>query len=132
MQLKDVITKEKLNRFYDKIKDALGKAHSHENKEVLDKFSSNASGKVSYDSKNLLNGIEVTKAEYDVMVKAGTIDENMIYIIKDDDTEISLNGEDYVNKKSISTSMTESVTGKVADATLLNINDPNSPVNIYI
>lgn len=113
VQLKDVITKEKLNRFYEKIKSNL---HLHENKDVLDKFSESDSGKASYGNKELLNGVEITKAEYDALVKAGTIDENILYIVKDDDGNVSLNGKDYVSKKEISNEQTVSEEGYALDA----------------
>ena len=113
MQLKDVITKEKLNRFYEKIKSNL---HLHENKDVLDKFSESNSGKAVYGNKELLNGVEITKAEYDALVKSGTIDENILYIVKDDDTDVSLNGKDYVSKKEISNEQTVSEEGYALDA----------------
>lgn len=69
--------------------EAATSAHTHGNKDTLDKFSENDEGKVLYDNKplasdNLWHG---TQAEYDAL---GEYDENKTYVITDSNEEADL------------------------------------------
>lgn len=75
----------------DKVTDwdgAATTAHTHDNKEILDKFEENAEGKVLYNNKplasdNLWNG---TKAEYDAIVDK---DPNKTYVVTDEEPTLA-------------------------------------------
>ena len=72
--------------------DAHTKAHEHTNKETLDKLNMSADGNLAVEketdvSLELLYGKSLTKEQYEQMITDGTIQDDMVYVVDEEDAD---------------------------------------------
>lgn len=84
----DKITQDNL----DDWSDAHTKAHEHTNKETLDKLNMSADGNLTVEketdvSLELLYGKSLTKEQYEQMATDGTIQDDMVYVVDEEDAD---------------------------------------------
>lgn len=83
----DKITQDNLDNWSD----ASTKAHEHTNKETLDKLNMSADGNLAVENESdvsleLLYGKSLTKERYEQMITNGTIQDDMVYVVDEEDT----------------------------------------------
>lgn len=84
----DKITQDNLDNWSD----ASTKAHEHTNKETLDKLNMSADGNLAVEketdvSLELLYGKSLTKEQYEQMITDGTIQDDMVYVVDEEDAD---------------------------------------------
>lgn len=84
----DKITQDNLDNWSD----ASTKAHEHTNKETLDKLNMSADGNLAVEketdvSLELLYGKSLTKEQYEQMTTDGTIQDDMVYVVDEEDAD---------------------------------------------
>lgn len=84
----DKITQDNL----DSWSDASTKAHEHTNKETLDKLSMSTDGNLTVEKESdvsleLLYGKSLTKEQYEQMITDGTIQDDMVYVVDEEDAD---------------------------------------------
>lgn len=84
----DKITQDNL----DDWSDAHTKAHEHTNKETLDKLNMSADGNLAVENESdvsleLLYGKSLTKEQYEQMITNGTIQDDMVYVVDEEDAD---------------------------------------------
>lgn len=84
----DKITQDNLDGWTD----ASTKAHEHINKETLDKLSMSTDGNLTVEketdvSLELLYGKSLTKEQYEQMITDGTIQDDMVYVVDEEDAD---------------------------------------------
>lgn len=84
----DKITQDNL----DSWSDASTKAHEHTNKETLDKLSMSTDGNLTVEKESdvsleLLYGKSLTKEQYEQMITNGTIQDDMVYVVDEEDAD---------------------------------------------
>lgn len=84
----DKITQDNLDGWSD----AHTKAHEHTNKETLDKLNMSADGNLAVENETdvsleLLYGKSLTKNQYEQMVTDGTIQDDMVYVVDEEDAD---------------------------------------------
>lgn len=84
----DKITQDNLDNWSD----ASTKAHEHTNKETLDKLNMSADGNLAVENESdvsleLLYGKSLTKDQYEQMVADGTIQDDMVYVVDEEDAD---------------------------------------------
>lgn len=84
----DKITQDNL----DDWSDAHTKAHEHTNKETLDKLNMSADGNLAVENESdvsleLLYGKSLTKEQYEQMITDGTIQDDMVYVVDEEDAD---------------------------------------------
>lgn len=84
----DKITQDNLDGWTD----ASTKAHEHTNKETLDKLNISTDGNLTVEketdvSLELLYGKSLTKEQYEQMITDGTIQDDMVYVVDEEDAD---------------------------------------------
>ena len=84
----DKITQDNLDNWSD----ASTKAHEHTNKETLDKLNMSADGNLAVENESdvsleLLYGKSLTKEQYEQMITNGTIQDDMVYVVDEEDAD---------------------------------------------
>lgn len=84
----DKITQDNLDGWTD----ASTKAHEHTNKETLDKLNMSTDGNLTVEketdvSLELLYGKSLTKEQYEQMITDGTIQDDMVYVVDEEDAD---------------------------------------------
>ena len=88
---KGLSTNDLTDELKEQTEDAITKAHEHTNKETLDKLNMSADGNLAIEketdvSLELLFGKSLTKEQYEQMIADGTIQDDMVYVVDEEDT----------------------------------------------
>ena len=118
----DKITQDNLDNWSD----ASTKAHEHTNKETLDKLNMSADGNLAVENESdvsleLLYGKSLTKEQYEQMIADGTIQDDMVYVVDEEDADAGWIIDDNSTTATDKTWSAKKISGSIISYVLMDV-----------